>query len=261
MRVSVIIAARDEEFLQNTLLSLTNMVVKSLFEVIIIDDCSSNPVTIDSGFFPNVKVLRNKVQRGVGFCFDRGVSVAKGDIVVLMGSDVIVKDSSWILKVMKYVMDNPDSIGCSVCLSLDPEHLDPNKPANEKKRYGANLLPFLTTEDIPSDSEILKWNSYHIEIFEGQWRKDIPQDNVSEVPCIYGAFYFTTKQWYDAIHGWDFSHMRWGGLEPWISIKNWLYGGMCHVVHDLETGHIFEKSERMKPYKKTMENLAKNWTS
>jgi hypothetical protein len=85
-------------------------------------------------------------------------------------------------------------------------------------------------------------------MFDAKWCKTIPDKDISEVPCIYGAFYATTKTWYNHIHGWDTikgkkfkGHSIYGGLEPMISLKNWLYGGECHVIKRLETGHVFHK--------------------
>jgi glycosyltransferase involved in cell wall biosynthesis len=215
-------------------------------EIIVVDDASDVPFVTG---LP-LRVIRNETQRGVGFCFDRGVHEATGDIVVFMGSDVMVKEG-WQDIVTAYVSKNPKGIGCSVCLSGDPEHTNPYEPANDVKRYGATVYPICTSEQLPSDSLLLERSQYYVGAFDAKWIHAVPKKKVSEVPCVYGAFYFTSKSWYQHINGWDSvlnaklsGHSYWGSLEPWISIKNYLYGGKCHVVKDLETLHIFHKYQQ-----------------
>jgi len=61
-----------------------------------------------------------------------------------------------------------------------------------------------------------------------------------EIPCILGACYATTKEWYQHIDGF-WGHRYWSGLEPYISLKSWLFGGSCRCVPEAETGHIWKK--------------------
>jgi len=249
IKLSVIIACRNELYIYNVISSLLVDNDSSSFEIIIVDDDSFPAVNIGnmSILYPNVRVIRNIPQRGVGYCFDIGVREAKGETVVLMGGDVLPKDYTWYEKSLQYTKSYNDSIGCSCCLSLDPDHIDPYYPANDIKRYGSRLLPFVTTEDLPSDSPILDTKNYIVDCFQGKWFKGVPEEEVTEVPCLMGAFYVTTKQWYLHINGWDMLHRYWGGLEAWISLKTWLYGGKIHVIKLLETGHIFEKKNKNDP--------------
>jgi hypothetical protein len=90
---------------------------------------------------------------------------------------------------------------------------------------------------------------YHIDMWEAKWIKRPSTEDIAEVPCAYGAFYVTNKAWYNTIHGWDYMHRIWGGLEQWLCLKSWLYGGQCHNIRDLETGHIFRKFMNEDPAK------------
>jgi len=177
------------------------------------------------------------------------VEESKYETLVLMAGDVIVKDPSWIDRVTEYVSNYRESIGCSVCLSGDPDHLNPDNPTNDTKRYGASILPLATTDELPSDSPMLS-NEFYVGLFEGKWHKNPPKENISEIPSVFGAFYFTTKSWLNTIHGWDtvrgmklFGLSMWGGVDVFVSLKSWLYGGSCHVVKDIESLHVWHKSE------------------
>jgi glycosyltransferase involved in cell wall biosynthesis len=238
---SVIIAFRNDIFIWFTINALLKGTDHAKFEIIIIDDYSDPPLQVNNELYPNILLIRHNTHMGVGQCFDDGVKNCKYENIVLMGSDVLVKDSSWLNIAEDFITNNSKSIGCSVCLSGDPNHLDPLNPADDIKRYGATIMPFCTSEDLSSDSPLLDLDTYHVDMFETKWRKSEPFEDFPEVPCVYGAFYVTNKSWYNKIHGWDNSHKIWGGLEAWISIKSWLYGGACHVIKSLETLHVFHK--------------------
>src|SRR5512133_1101184 len=200
--VSVIISNRNEPFLGRCIGSLLKGTDHSRFEIIISDD-ASDPIPVIPPEYTNVRIVRTNAQRGLAYMFDRSIDEAKYETLVLMAGDVIVKDPSWLDRVDQYVAEHPNSIGCSVCLSGNPEHLDTNNPADDVKRYGASIVPLATTEDLSSDSPMLIPGQYNVEMFMGRWYKRKPEKNVSEIPCPFGAFYFTSKSWIKHIGGWD----------------------------------------------------------
>jgi len=61
-----------------------------------------------------------------------------------------------------------------------------------------------------------------------------------EIPCILGAAYGVKKEWYEYCDGW-WGHKSWGTLEPYISLKSWLFGGSCRTAPEIEAGHIFKR--------------------
>lgn len=246
--VSVCIISHNEFYINLVVEALLKGVESDRFEILIYDDCSDEPLQFNPILYPNVRVILGSPQRGIGYGFDRMIEEAKYETLVLTAGDVIVKDSSWIDKVNDYVSMYPKSIGCSVCLSGDPDHLNPDNPANDTKRYGASILPFATTDELPSDSPMLS-NEFYVGLFEGKWHKNPPKENISEVPSVFGAFYFTSKSWVKHIHGWDTVRgmklsglSMWGGVDVFISLKSWLYGGSCYVAKDIESLHIWHKS-------------------
>lgn len=244
MSVSVCVAFRNDPFIRHTIDALLKGVEFDRFEILVYDDASDEPIEPTLSQFPNVRVLRGSSQRGVGYGFDTLVKEAKYETIVLMGSDVIVKDPSWLDIVSEYVSKYPKGIGCSTCLSGDPYHLDPLNPADNVKRYGARMYPYVTTEQLPSDSPLLQdTNQYVIDLFDGKWFKTRPEENINEVPRLMGAMYACSKSWYNHIGGWDMLHKAWGGLESYISLKSWLMGGSIHNIRDLETMHIWSKYE------------------
>jgi glycosyltransferase involved in cell wall biosynthesis len=226
------------------------------YEVVVVNDGSVNPDNTHKPFkYPNITIVNNKNQRGVGYCFDRGVEASSGDIIVLMGSDVFVRRKTWLNDVIDAVNNYPNTIGCAVSLGLHGNERDLDKEGINK-RYGARLLVTLDKDDFPPDSEKIKKNPAHREIWEAKWINEKLSDEPYEIPCALGAFYFTTKAYYEKIGGWDTSpnnhfqgHMRYGGLEPFISLKSWLYGGGVTLFPNIEAGHVFSRRTRDNKYK------------
>lgn len=63
-------------------------------------------------------------------------------------------------------------------------------------------------------------------------------DEVSNVSCVLGACYATSKSWWkeiDGLHGLN----TYGLEESFMSIKTWLMGGECKVTHDFGAGHLY----------------------
>lgn len=90
MKLSVIIPCYNQEEL--VLRALKSIPARDDIEVIVIDDCSTDgsldELTIYSMYSKqNIVLLHNDENRGVGYTVNRGLDVACGEYVVLLGSD------------------------------------------------------------------------------------------------------------------------------------------------------------------------------
>jgi len=66
---------------------------KKPFEFIVVDDASTdNSIQMIKENFPDVKIIKNKKNRGFGFTVNRGVKAAGGEIVILANNDLVVKE-------------------------------------------------------------------------------------------------------------------------------------------------------------------------
>lgn len=238
--VSVIIACyNDQGWLDKTMARLYHEQDLNSFEAIVVDDGSTTPITAEG--FP-VRVLRNTIHQGVGYCFDRGVKEAVGDTIILMGSDVLVKDRSWLSEAEKWSVEHPEAMGCAVSYCFTPSVLEFNEET--KRTYGANISWVYTFEKHPFNNPIIP-AEFGLDVVNASSVLKPIFDNDTIIPCLIGAFYVTTKAWYQKIYGWDTDgpqnrgHKNWGGLEPWISIKTWLAGGEVHYIPQIEVGHVY----------------------
>lgn len=82
------------------------------FEVIVIDDCSSDDsVEAIRRDFPEVKVLVNERNGGPCVTRNRGVMVAKGEFVIGLDSDVTVPDRGFLAKAAEMFGRHPEVTG------------------------------------------------------------------------------------------------------------------------------------------------------
>src|SRR3989344_3765980 len=63
----------------------------NIYEVIVVDDFSGDgSVELIKGMFPDVKLIKHKVNRGYGVSVNTGARTAKGTLIALINSDVEV---------------------------------------------------------------------------------------------------------------------------------------------------------------------------
>lgn len=107
---SVIIPAHNaEKHLGACLESLQNQNYKN-FEIIIVDDCSTDKTAALAAAF-NVKIINNEKKQGEGIARNRGATQAQGKILVHTDSDVILPPD-WLQRIVKDMREqNVECVG------------------------------------------------------------------------------------------------------------------------------------------------------
>ena len=198
-------------------------------EIIVVDDGSYEPVTPLVAVAPNVRVIRQSRNQGVGAAFDRGVKEARGEILLLQGCDVMQQEG-WDKHVREIAEAHPTGIVASACVGVTPEN---DYAFINPARAGASLR---LKQDAKSRDKWFAERGYN-DILLGAWLEPSATE-FQKCPCLMGAAYVTTKRWYMQLHGFS-GHRYWGGLEPLISIKSWLAGGYVAVEPKWVAGHVF----------------------
>jgi glycosyltransferase involved in cell wall biosynthesis len=249
MDLSIIFPTHNEgaEFVHETIKSIDSTCDVD-FEIIIIDDYSDVPITGDG----IVKVIRQPKNMGVGAAFDTGVKHALSNNIFLMGCDIRFIANNWASRMFDEINKHPQSLICTstVHLSAGSPELTFEMSRQNFVYNGATILMAYGKEDwnilraewLPRESRMLKKG---IELAT----KNLAPYNVHpsdtecyEIPCILGAAYGVKKDWYNYIDGF-WGHRKWGSLEPYISLKSWLFGGNCLTAPHIETGHIFNDTQ------------------
>lgn len=108
-KISVIIPAYNEEnYLDSCLSSISKQKNCPEYEVILVDN-NSNDNTVKIAKKYNVIVV-NEPKQGVVMARQKGLSIAKGEIIVSTDADCIFKDD-WLHKINKFFVTHPDASG------------------------------------------------------------------------------------------------------------------------------------------------------
>ena len=121
MDVSVIIVNwNTRDILRNCLLSIYEQTNEIDFEVIVVDNASTDgSVEMVKKDFPQVILIENMGNRGFAAANNQGLKIAKGQYILLLNSDTIVLDGA-IQKTVAFAEQHPEAaaIGCKV---LNPD--------------------------------------------------------------------------------------------------------------------------------------------
>jgi glycosyltransferase involved in cell wall biosynthesis len=240
MKLSIIIAYHNEgrDFVLQTLESIKSTIDISDYEIMVVDDASEIPLEDIDG----VRILRHIINKGVGAAFDTGVLFAKSKNLFLMGCDIRFTSNNWASKMLTEIENNPKSLICTSVVPLQKNYPDITfEVAKQYLKYdlyrGAFIKYFMSEGE---KKDILEASWMPREFLPLRRSDYIAPTKSYEVPCILGAAYGVSKKWYKYIDGF-WGHKFWGTLEPYISLKSYLFGGNCLVAPQIETAHIFNE--------------------
>lgn len=120
--VSVVICAFNEEkFIERCLRSLRDQLTSFDFEVIAVDDGSSDGTqTILSNFsFDKLSVISNSKTEGIGFCSNKGIQTSRGRYVVRVDADDYVSQHFIEVLCVAILENNAAAVQCDYTLVDD----------------------------------------------------------------------------------------------------------------------------------------------
>jgi glycosyltransferase involved in cell wall biosynthesis len=218
-KISIIIPAVNEgAYIEQTIETLYAVEDTRKFEVIIVDDCSTEPINIER---KGVKVLRNTEWSGRPISVQRGIDAAKYENIVVFNARMVFH-MPWIDEYCKALKEY--EMVCATCVYLNADNQVVTDDCTRK--YGANV------ELISKESKI--------GALKVQWNGTCPENELVNV-CL-GATTATTKKWWKHIHGLKGLH-AWGTADAFISLKTWMAGGRCRVLKNVEIGNIFRSTQ------------------
>jgi len=118
-KISLVIPAYNEEkYLETCLKSAIENPNSKFFEIIVIDNASTDNTSLIIKQFPNVKLFK-EVKKGTSFARQRGLKEATGDIIAFIDADTIIPNG-WLEKA-KQKFSKDDKI---ICLSGPYKYYD-----------------------------------------------------------------------------------------------------------------------------------------
>ena len=226
---------------RKTIESIYRTTPSPLFKIIAIDDASDEP---PKGFdeFDDVCYIRNEHRIGSAGCRHLGAGLVETPYLFIIDAHMRFKQDDWCLKLIDALEKEPQTAFCTTCLGLSEGRMNVYLPKG--KYYGATLtiIDETATPDRPARN-----------ILEPKWAKKQKQP-VYEIPCLLGANYAFSSDWFRTIRGVDGLQI-WGTQEPFLSLKTWLAGGKCKIITDIEIGHKFRDHA---PYRTPVYHLVYN---
>lgn len=211
----------------------------NLFTILAIDDASTDPTTFSKDL--KVNCIRNPERIGSGACKHNGAMMAQTPYVFIIDAHMRFRDDGWLNRVIESVEREPKTAWCTTCVGLGYGTMTMDD--HKGKYYGADMV----FTDAKSRGRPAR------EVLEPKWRR-AENEIEYEIPCILGANYAFSTEWFRHIRGMEGLRM-WGSEEPFISMKSWLAGGKCKIRRDIEVGHKFRDNA---PYATQIKYLVYN---
>lgn len=169
--------------------SVKNAVVNYSYEIIVVDNCSQQPLTNEISKF-DVKIIKNKANMGYGRALNQGAKVAKGKYLLLSNPDVEFRQNSISIMIDKLREDN--SVGI-----IGPQFLDLK---NNIQMVGSDL-PLLPQAFFAFSflNKLLPGNYFSKKYF----LLDFDRKTEKEIPALCGACFLVRKSVFQNINGFD----------------------------------------------------------
>ena len=90
----IIISYNNKSTLENTLISIYKQIKETDFEIIIVDNASTeNNVKMIRDEFQDVKLIENELNKGFAYACNQGAKIAQGNFLLFVNSDIILQDN------------------------------------------------------------------------------------------------------------------------------------------------------------------------
>ncbi|ABB14482.1 glycosyltransferase family 2 protein [Carboxydothermus hydrogenoformans] len=215
MLTSIIIISYNEgQWLRKTVESFLAAKTGIPFEIIVIDDGSTDQSTVflNSGNFKNIDLIKLP-RSGVTRAKNAGANKARGEVLIFSDAHILVEDF-WLEKMLEDLQEK--TILSPLVVSL----LEP-------QRVGMGLT--FNNELLPC------WRSY-------------TTNSVEDVPVLPGGFMLIKKNDFIALGGYDEGLKIWGYDDCEFSLRAWLMGFNLLVTPRTKVFHLFRSGQIYKGY-------------
>ena len=149
----IIVTWNTKDFLCNCIRSIKENTKKIIYEIIVIDNFSSDgsPEMVEEKF-PEIILIKNKINIGYGRASNQGLAAAQGKYVLILNSDIKINQNC--LDDMLDFMEKNPAIGASSCkLTFSDGKLTTSKNSLYAAHILKQLLQWGAPEEICYDSK------------------------------------------------------------------------------------------------------------
>lgn len=176
------------------------------------------------------KYIRNEERKGVSESRNIAVNNCETEYFVILDAHMRFFENDWDVMVVNALKRYQKSIICSktAIMSLKDDGTIEGEDGSLKVEgaYGGHFDVNNTGYEFST-----VWSYKYI----GERDNELVM-----VPCVLGAFYATSKTWWNHIGGIN-GLIKWGSDEAMMSSKTWIAGGECLCFKNLYVGHLYRK--------------------
>jgi GT2 family glycosyltransferase len=116
----IIVNWNTKDFLRDCLDSISNTVEKLAFEIIVVDNASSDgSVAMLTEEYPRIKIIANKENRGFGAANNQGLAIMRGKYALLINTDAVLTRDA-VGRLWSFAESHPEAaIVCGQLLNAD----------------------------------------------------------------------------------------------------------------------------------------------
>lgn len=246
--LSILIPARNEEWLSNTILNILENIRGDTEVIAVLDGAWANPPIQDD---ERVTLIYHPKSVGQRAAINEAASISKSEYVMKVdahcafaeGFDVeLMKecDDDWIVIPRMYNLHTFDWV-CDVCgeswyMGPDPTSC-PNKACDNTELFHKEVIfkprKSRKTDFARFDSDL------HFQYWGAYKRRKEAGGQIADLMCFVGAGWFLKRKFYWEIGGCDEGHGSWGQQGVEMACKGWLSGGRVVVNKNTWFSHMF----------------------
>ncbi|MFQ6109609.1 MAG: glycosyltransferase family 2 protein [Candidatus Aminicenantales bacterium] len=187
----IIVNWNTRDFLARCIESIKNYTHKASFEIIVIDNSSSDgSAEMVEKKFPEVTLIKNQENLGFGRANNQGLALARGRYILFLNSDVSVSRDC-LDRMHAFMEENPD-VGASSCRLLFPDgSLQPSC-----RKFPSFRVYFLMLLG-------MRYVFPNMKVFRDYLMLNWDHSDEREVDQIMGSFMFIRKKILDQVGGFD----------------------------------------------------------
>jgi len=226
MNLSIIIVSYNtKEFLKKCLESIKNANSKFNYEIIVVDnDSSDSSLEMLEKEFPDISLIKNKENLGFSRANNQGVKKAKGKYLLFLNPDTVLNKDT-LPTLMKFMERNKD-VGISTCRLVMP-----NGKIDDACHRG-----FPTPWNAFCHFSGLSRMFPKIKLFSGYSLSYLNFEEIHEIDACAGAFMLVRREAGEKIGWWDEDYFFYGeDLEFCFRIKE--LGYKIYYIPDVSVFH------------------------
>jgi glycosyltransferase involved in cell wall biosynthesis len=219
--VSVVIPARHEQYLQQTVSSLLERAGGEIEIIVVLDGYWPDPILEDA---PNVHLIHRSSQMGMRSAINTGMKLSKGKYVMKLDGHCLM-DKDFDLKLAQDCQEKNWTL-VPTAFQLSGRNWEP-KPRHRRD------FQYL-------DRATLKGHDW------GDFENRVNGDKLCDLMTFQGSCWFMHREFFFEIGGEDEINYGWTGREAQeISLKTWLSGGRCVLDKNTWYAHYNKPKEEV----------------